>query len=81
MAYRCINAFSTESRTVAHGAEIEDDDPILKTHAEHFSHVHIPMKPGIETATAGTRSKPGPKPKAKPVEPTLPDADEALRVE
>lgn len=70
MAYRCINAFSTATRVVAHGAAVEDDDPILDTHGIHFAHVHVPAGPTVvesaSTDTPRTRSTPKKKPAPKP---------------
>lgn len=59
MAYRCINAFSTATRVVAHGALIDDDDSILDTHGIHFAHVDVPSAPAGEVAsTDAPRAKP-----------------------
>lgn len=53
MSYRCINAFDYANRIYPGGAQIEDDDPILATHAAHFAKVvTVPSFAATETASA-----------------------------
>ncbi|WP_341266967.1 hypothetical protein [Gordonia malaquae] len=51
MPFRCINAFSTGGRIVAGGSLVSDDDPILATHAAHFTAVGEATR-AAETATS-----------------------------
>jgi hypothetical protein len=39
MSFRCINAFAFGDAVYGNGFQVEDDDPILKTHADHFAEV------------------------------------------
>lgn len=39
MSHRCIDAFVFNERVYPNGIQIGDDDPILKTHADHFAEV------------------------------------------
>lgn len=60
MAYRCINAFTFVDRVIAGGALIDDDDPILNSHAAHF--VAVAEPPALRGETASTdkqRRRPG----------------------
>lgn len=51
MSFRCINGFAFGDSTYPGGAQVEDDDPILETHRDHFAQVHIPAGSGVtETA-------------------------------
>lgn len=75
MSFRCINAFAFKDVVYPNGYQAEDDDPILKTHADHFAEVEhgftaraveqAEAKPGGLRATAPKKSpakKAGPKP-------------------
>lgn len=60
MAHRCINAFWYADRMIAGGALVNDDDPILATHAAHFVVVEEPATGRGETANADRqRRRPG----------------------
>lgn len=39
MSFRCINAFVFNDVVYPNGFQAEDNDPILKTHSEHFAEV------------------------------------------
>ncbi len=61
MSFRCTNAFTYLERVVSGGALVDDDDPILTTHAAHFTKVNEPPAPTGETASTMTpRAKRGP---------------------
>lgn len=51
MSYRCISAFEFANRIYSGGAQVGDDDPILKTHGVYFARVEEVVAP-TETATA-----------------------------
>lgn len=52
MSHRCINAFDYNNRVFPGGYQIEDNDPILDTHAAHFVRVGEVPSVGTETASA-----------------------------
>lgn len=71
MAYRSLGGFSFNDRIIAGGQLVEDDDPILDTHAEIFVKVAEPAAPAGETASTDVprktpAKKAGPKPSANP---------------
>lgn len=39
MSHRCIDAFVFDDRVYPNGIQVDDSDPILKTHAGHFAEV------------------------------------------
>ncbi|GFG83384.1 hypothetical protein [Mycolicibacter algericus] len=55
MQHRCVGGFTYRDRVIAGGALIEDGDPILATHADHFVAVAEPSTPGGETASTDRR--------------------------
>lgn len=78
MSFRCINAFAFKDVVYPNGYQAEDDDPILKTHADHFAEVEqgftaraveqAEAKPGGLRATApkkqpAKKAAPAPAPK------------------
>lgn len=56
--FRCVGAFAVYRDGVPHvyadGVEVLDDDPILKTHREHFepAAARVLRRPRVEQATA-----------------------------
>lgn len=54
MKYRCNNAFFYGERLVAGGVEVDAEDPILRTHREHFVAVDgpAPEPPAARTEVA-----------------------------
>jgi hypothetical protein len=53
MTYRCINAFAFGDGVYGNGYQAEDDDPILRTHADHFAKVEEPhLARAVEQAVA-----------------------------
>lgn len=52
MSYRCSNAFAYGPHVYAGGCEVQDDDPILHTHADYFVRVGEPPAVRTETASA-----------------------------
>lgn len=52
--YRCINPFAAGDRIYAGGTEVEDKDPILKSHGDHFAKVT-----GSATVFEATTAAPG----------------------
>lgn len=51
MSYRCTGAFLFADRVYSGGQQVEDDDPILRTHAEYFTKVDE-LTRAAETASA-----------------------------
>ena len=51
MTYRCINAFIFADQVFPGGMKVDDDHPILKTHAANFARVDEPPV-AVETASA-----------------------------
>lgn len=52
MSYRVVDAFVYLEAVYPGGRQVEDDDPILQTHAHHFAKVSEPAAGAVETATA-----------------------------
>ncbi len=57
MSYRCISAFEFANRIYSGGAQVSDDDPILKTHGVYFAQVTETPVVATEIATAGPGEK------------------------
>ena len=51
MSFRCTNAFIFADQVFPGGVEVDDDHPILKTHAANFARVGEPPR-ATETASA-----------------------------
>jgi hypothetical protein len=80
VSFRCINAFMFGDNVYPNGYEAADDDPILRTHGDHFAEVdHSTLSRAVEQAVAEpggmravskgkapvkTAQKPAPKPAA-----------------
>ncbi|GAS95469.1 uncharacterized protein RMCC_2435 [Mycolicibacterium canariasense] len=73
MSFRCINAFAYKDVVYPNGFQAEDDDPILKTHGEHFAAVDQGSATrAVEQAVArpdGLRAVPAKKAPAKKAAP------------
>lgn len=52
MSHRCINAFLYDNRIYPGGLQVEDDNPILETHAAHFAKVEDSRHGGETTSQA-----------------------------
>lgn len=52
MSYRVVDAFVYLEAVYPGGRQVEDDDPILQTHAHHFAKVSDTAAGAAETATA-----------------------------
>ena len=68
MTYRCTNAFIFADQVFPGGVEVDDDHPILKTHAANFARVGEPPR-ATETASAAPgapRLVPPPAPVTEP---------------
>lgn len=52
--YRCVNAFQFGDQLYPGGTEVDDDDPILDSHGDHFVAVTVRprLAPTVEAATA-----------------------------
>lgn len=84
MSHRCIDAFVFDDRVYPNGIQVDDSDPILKTHAGHFAEVDEsgPAR-AVEQAVAepgGLRSAPKKAAKKAPAKatstkPTSPEDD------
>lgn len=76
MSHRCTNAFTFNDHVYAGGCEVQDDDPILETHAVHFVKVGESTLPA-ETATAAhPRAVKKAAPKKVPAKPAPAKEDE-----
>ncbi|CPX29511.1 Uncharacterised protein [Mycobacteroides abscessus] len=76
MSHRCTNAFTFNDHVYAGGCEVQDDDPILETHAAHFVKVGESTLP-VETATAAhPRAVKKAAPKKAPAKPAPAKEDE-----
>lgn len=76
MSHRCTNAFTFNDHVYAGGCEVQDDDPILETHAAHFVKVGDSTFP-VETATAAhPRAVKKAAPKKAPAKPAPAKEDE-----
>lgn len=53
--FRCINAFNFGDRMYPGGFQVEEGDPILKTHGDHFARVESPVTVEATTAAPGER--------------------------
>lgn len=73
MSFRCINAFVFGEKVFPNGYEAGDDDPILKSHRDHFAEVQAgSVGLAIEQATAtpgGLRATPAKKATPKAAKP------------
>lgn len=87
MSFRCINAFAFGDHMYSNGYEAADDDPILRTHRDHFAEVEISPTRSVEQAVAEpggmravTKKKPpqkaAPKPGPKPADDSPAESDE-----
>lgn len=66
MSHRCIDAFAFDDRVYPNGIQVDDNDPILKTHAAHFAEVD---ESGVSRAVEQAVAEPGglrPAPKRAP---------------
>lgn len=78
MSHRCIDAFVFDERVYPNGIQVDDSDPILKTHAGHFAEVdESGVSRAVEQAVAepgGLRSAPkkAPAKKAAPAKAAAP---------
>lgn len=78
MSFRCINAFVFGDVVYPNGFQAEDNDPILKTHGDHFAEVDQSvanrMVEQAEATPGGLRAKtPAKKAPAKKAAPKLAD--------
>lgn len=81
MQYRCTNGFTTGDRTVAGGALVESDDPIVGSHGAFFVPVGEPVVKSPETASADLpRAKRG-RPRKAPAEIEVTGGDPAASAE
>jgi hypothetical protein len=53
--FRCINAFNFGDRMYPGGFQVEEGDPILQTHGDHFARVESPVVVEATTAAPGER--------------------------
>lgn len=68
MSYRCTNAFIFADRVFPGGMEVDDDHPILKTHAANFARVgeHVSAVEAASATPGVPRLVPSPVPEAEP---------------
>lgn len=52
MSHRCISPFAFGNLVYAGGRVVDDDDPILRTHAHHFARVESAGPVRTETASS-----------------------------
>lgn len=74
MSHRCIDAFGVNFpeanfRVYPGGCEVEDDDPILQTHASHFVKVGEAILPTETASAAHPRAVKKAAPKKAPAQP------------
>lgn len=74
MSHRCINAFEFGGVIYPGGLQVEDDDPILASHADCFAKVEVPPAQRTEVASAAPKETRAPAKKlpAKKAAPTSP---------
>lgn len=77
MSHRCINAFEFAGKIYPGGAQIDDDHPILQTHAAFFAKVQDNTA-GAETSTLAPSEVHTP---PVPTEPTAADVEAWLAAE
>lgn len=85
MSHRCIDAFVFDDRVYPNGIQVDDSDPILKTHAGHFAEVDesgparaveqaVAEPGGLRSAPKKAAAKKAPA-KATSAKPTSPEDD------
>jgi len=52
MSYRCTDPFIFADQVFPGGLQVDDDNPILKTHSAFFAKVDVPPAVRTETASA-----------------------------
>jgi len=70
VSFRCVNAFAYQEKVYGNAAVVEDNDPILATHASHFVRVEEPVR-AVETASAAPAEVRVVETKETPVEPVV----------